>query len=330
MTIGSRTAPAPGAWPFFLEKEMNGLKLIAGNSNRSLAEKIAANLGVSLCEIDLDRFGDGEIRAKINENIRGVDVFIIQSTNPPAENLMELLILNDTCFRASAERITNVIPYYSYARQDRKDQPRVPITAKLVAKLVDVSGANRVLTMDLHSAQIQGFFDIQADNLFAAPVLLDYIKEKRIKDLTIVSPDVGGVKMGRAFAKRLNAELAIVDKRRSEKDKTEVMNVIGDVSGRNIVILDDMISSGSTLVHAARELERRGAASVMACATHPVFSADACANVMKSSLSEIIVANTLPFNTSLCPKVKVLDVSGILAETIHRIHSNESVSTLFV
>ena len=309
---------------------MNGLKLIAGNSNPSLAEKIAANLGVSLCEIEIDRFGDGEIRAKINENIRGVDVFIIQSTNPPAENLMELLILNDTCFRASAERITNVIPYYGYARQDRKDQPRVPITAKLVAKLIDVSGANRVLTMDLHSAQIQGFFDIQADNLFAAPVLLDYIKEKNIENLTIVSPDVGSVKMGRAFARRLNAELAIVDKRRSEKDKTEVMNVIGDVSGRNIVILDDMISSGSTLVHAARELDRRGAASVMACATHPVFSADACANVMKSSLSEVIVTNTLPFDTNRCPKVKVLDVSGILAETIHRIHSNESVSTLFV
>jgi len=309
---------------------MNGLKLIAGNSNPSLAEKIAANLGVSLCEIEIDRFGDGEIRAKINENIRGVDVFIIQSTNPPAENLMELLILNDTCFRASAERITNVIPYYGYARQDRKDQPRVPITAKLVAKLIDVSGANRVLTMDLHSAQIQGFFDIQADNLFAAPVLLDYIKEKNIENLTIVSPDVGSVKMGRAFARRLNAELAIVDKRRSEKDKTEVMNVIGDVSGRNIVILDDMISSGSTLVHAARELDRRGAASVMACATHPVFSADACANVMKSSLSEVIVTNTLPFDTNRCRKVKVLDVSGILAETIHRIHSNESVSTLFV
>jgi len=309
---------------------MNGLKIIAGSSNPSLAEKIAANLGVSLCEIELDRFGDGEIRAKINENIRGVDVFIIQSTNPPAENLMELLILNDTCFRASAERITNVIPYYGYARQDRKDQPRVPITAKLVAKLIDVSGANRVLTMDLHSAQIQGFFDIQADNLFAAPVLLDYIKEKNIENLTIVSPDVGSVKMGRAFARRLNAELAIVDKRRSEKDKTEVMNVIGDVSGRNIVILDDMISSGSTLVHAARELDRRGAASVMACATHPVFSADACANVMKSSLSEVIVTNTLPFDTNRCRKVKVLDVSGILAETIHRIHSNESVSTLFV
>jgi ribose-phosphate pyrophosphokinase len=309
---------------------MNSLKLIAGNSNRDLAERIAANLGVELCDIDLDRFGDGEIRAKINENIRGVDVFIIQSTNPPAENLMEMLILNDTCFRASAERITNVIPYYGYARQDRKDQPRVPITAKLVAKLIDISGANRVLTMDLHSAQIQGFFDIQADNLFAAPVLLEYIKTKQIHNLTIVSPDVGSVKMGRAFAKRLNAELAIVDKRRSEKDKTEVLNVIGEVEGRNVVILDDMISSGSTLLHATTEIARRGAESIMACATHPVFSGNACANVMKSSITEVIVTNTLPFDSSRCPKVKILDVSGILAETIHRIHSNESVSTLFV
>jgi len=309
---------------------MDGLKLIAGNSNRALAEKIGEYLGAELCDIELDRFGDGEIHAKINENIRGVDVFIIQTTNPPAENLIELLILNDTCFRASAGRITNVIPYYGYARQDRKDQPRVPITAKLVAKLIDVSGANRVLTMDLHSAQIQGFFDVPADNLFAAPVLLEYIKSRKMQDLTIVSPDVGSMKMGRAFAKRLNAELAVVDKRRSDKDKTEVMNVIGDVDGRNIVILDDMISSGSTLLQAAGELTLKGAASIMACATHPVFSGDACGKIMKSSISEVVVSNTLPFDPGRCPKVKVLDVSSILGEAILRIHSNESVSTLFV
>jgi ribose-phosphate pyrophosphokinase len=306
------------------------MKLIGGGSNADLAEKIARYLGVKLCDIDLDRFGDGEIRAKINENIRGVDVFIIQSTNPPAENLMELLILNDTCFRASAERITNVIPYYGYARQDRKDQPRVPISAKLVARLIDVSGANRVITMDLHSAQIQGFFDVQADNLFAAPVLLDYIRSKAIPDLTIVSPDVGSVKMGRAFAKRLNAELAIVDKRRSEKDKTEVLTIIGDVKGRNVVILDDMISSGGTLLNAASKLKEKGADTIVACATHPVFSGKACENIMKSQVSEVVVTNTLPFDTSCCPKVKVLDVSRILGEAIHRIHSNESVSTLFV
>jgi len=280
--------------------------------------------------VELSRFGDGEIRAKINENIRGVDVFIIQSTNPPAENLMELLILNDTCYRASAERITDVIPYYGYARQDRKDQPRVPITAKLVAQLIDVSRANRVLTMDLHSAQIQGFFDVQADNLFASPVMLEHIKGKNLPDLTIVSPDVGSLKMGRAFAKRLGAELAVVDKRRSAVDKTEVMNVIGDVDGRNVVILDDMISSGSTLLEATHAILNRGAKSVIACATHPVFSGDACKKFMDSPISEVIVTNTLPFDVNCCKKVKVVDVSGILGEAIHRIHSNESVSTLFV
>ncbi len=309
---------------------MNRLKLIAGGSNKVLAEKIADYLGVELCAVELSRFGDGEIRAKINENIRGVDVFIIQSTNPPAENLMELLILNDTCYRASAERITDVIPYYGYARQDRKDQPRVPITAKLVAQLIDVSGANRVLTMDLHSAQIQGFFDIQADNLFASPVMLEHIKARNIPNLLIVSPDVGSLKMGRAFAKRLGAELAVVDKRRSAVDKTEVMNVIGDVSGRNVVILDDMISSGSTLLQAATVIMKRGAKSIIACATHPVFSGDACNKFMDSPISEVIVTNTLPFDVNCCAKVKVVDVSGILGEAIHRIHSNESVSTLFV
>ncbi len=309
---------------------MNRLKLISGNSNIGLAEKIAEYLNITLCDVELERFGDGEIRARINENIRGVDVFIIQSTAPPAENLMELLILNDTCFRASAERITNVIPYYGYARQVRKDQPRVPITAKLCAKLIDVSGANRVLTMDLHSAQIQGFFEVQADNLFASPVLLDYIRSKEIPNLTIVSPDVGSLKMGRAFAKRLNADLAIVDKRRSDIDKTEVMNIIGEVAGKNIVILDDMISSASTLLEAAGEIERRGSSSIMACATHAVFSGNACQNIMKSSLKEVVVTNTLPFDSGRCPKVRVLDVSGILGEAIHRIHSNESVSTLFV
>ncbi|UCG52146.1 MAG: ribose-phosphate pyrophosphokinase [Candidatus Latescibacterota bacterium] len=309
---------------------MNRLKIISGNANRVLAEKIADYLGVQLCDVELDRFGDGEIRAKINENIRGVDVFIIQSTAPPAENLMELLILNDTCFRASAERITNVIPYYGYARQDRKDQPRVPITAKLVAQLIDVSGANRVLTMDLHSAQIQGFFDVQADNLFASPVMIEYIKSRNLPDPTIVSPDVGGLKMGRAFAKRLNAELAVVDKRRSAKDKTEVMNIIGEVEGRDVIILDDMISSASTLLEATAEIHKRGAKTISACATHPVFSGDSCKKIMDSPIQEVAVTNTLPFDTKCCSKVKILDVSGLLGEAIQRIHSSESVSHLFV
>ena len=309
---------------------MDRLTLIAGNSNRPLAEKIAGYLGIKLCDLILDRFGDGEIRAKINQNIRGVDVFIIQSTNPPAENLMELLILNDTCARASAARITNVIPYYGYARQDRKDQPRVPISAKLVAKCIEVAGADRVLTLDLHSTQVQGFFEIRADNLFASPVLLEHIRAKKFDDLTIVSPDVGAIKMGRAFAKRLNADLAIVDKRRSEKDKTQFMNLIGTVEGKNVVILDDMISSGSTLVEAATEIAKRGARSIMACATHAVFSGDACQRITDSPIEEIMVTNSLVFDTGRCAKVKVLDISELLGEAIRRIHADESVSTLFV
>jgi ribose-phosphate pyrophosphokinase len=310
---------------------MNGLKLISGNSNRPLAEKIASYLGVELCDITLDRFADGEIRAKINENIRGVDAFIIQSTNPPAENLMELLILIDTCFRASAERITSVIPYYGYARQDRKDQPRVPISAKLVANLLKVAGSNRVLTLDLHAAQIQGFFDIQADNLFVAPILLEYIEQKEIDNLVIVSPDVGSIKMCRAFAKRLEADLAIVDKRRSGKDTAEVMNVIGDVKDRNVVILDDMINTAGTLVEAAMEIHRRGAKSIIAAATHPVFSGPACTRIMDSPITEVVVTNSIDFTRQdECPKVKILDISSLMGEAIKRIHSNESVSTLFV
>jgi ribose-phosphate pyrophosphokinase len=310
---------------------MNSLKLISGNSNRPLSCKIAEYLGVELCNITLDRFSDGEIRAKINENIRGVDVFIIQSTNPPAENLMELLILIDTCFRASAERITSVMPYYGYARQDRKDQPRVPISAKLVANLLKVAGTDRVLTMDLHAAQIQGFFDVQADNLFVAPIFLDYIRAQKMENLTILSPDVGSIKMGRSFAKRLKAELAIVDKRRSDKDTAELMNVIGDVKGRNVVVLDDMINTAGTLVEAATEIDRRGAKSVIACATHPVFSDPSCERIMKSPIKEVVVTNSIPFNRcNECPKVKVLDISSILGEAIKRIHKNESVSTLFL
>jgi ribose-phosphate pyrophosphokinase len=310
---------------------MDGLKIISGNANRPLAEKIAGHLGTGLCDVTLDRFADGEIRAKINENIRGVDVFIVQSTQPPAENLLELLILINACFLASAERITVVVPYYAYARQDRKDQPRVPLTAKLVAKLIEVAGTNRILTLDLHSTQIQGFFDVQADNLFAAPILLEYIASLHKDNLMIVSPDVGGTKMGRAFAKRLNVDLAIVDKRRSDVDTTEVMNVIGDVEGKNVVILDDMISTASTLVKGARAIKKKGARSIAACATHPLFSADACKKVMDSPIEEVMVTNSIPFNRlDECPKVKVLDISELMAEAIKRIHYNESVSTLFV
>jgi ribose-phosphate pyrophosphokinase len=310
---------------------MDGLKIISGNSNRPLAEKVAHQLGLELCDVTLDRFADGEIRCKINENIRGVDVFIVQSTQPPAENLMELLILIDACFLASAERITVAIPYYGYARQDRKDQPRVPLTAKLVAKLIEAAGSNRALTLDLHSTQIQGFFNIQADNLFAAPVLLDYIRSLHVDNMMIVAPDVGSTKMGRAFAKRLNIDMAIVDKRRSAVDQTEVMNIIGDVRNKNVVILDDMVTTASTLVNGANAIAEAGAKSITACATHPVFAGEACRRVMESPIKEVVVTNSVPFDRmDQCPKVRVLDVSELIAEAIKRIHYNESVSTLFV
>jgi len=310
---------------------MDGLKIISGTSNPQLAAKISDHLGLELCDVTLDRFADGEIHAQLNENIRGVDVFLVQSTLPPAENLMELLILIDACFLASAERINVVTPYYGYARQDRKDQPRVPITAKLCAKLIEVAGANRILTLDLHSTQIQGFFDIQADNLFAAPVLLDYIKKLELPNPMIVSPDVGATKIGRAFAKRLDVDLAIIDKRRSEKDNVEVMNVIGDVDGMDVVILDDMISTAGTLVKGAAAIKEQGARTVRAMATHGVFAANALERITDSIVEEVVVTNSVPFNrTDECPKIKVLDISRLMAEAIKRIHYNESVSTLFV
>lgn len=310
---------------------MDGLKIIAGRSNRPLAEKIAEHMGVPLCDITLGRFADGEIHAQINENIRGVDVFIVQGTQPPAENIIELLILTDACFLASAERVTSVIPYFGYARQDRKDQPRVPISAKLMAKLIEVSGCDRVLTLDLHSTQIQGFFNVQADNLFAAPVLLEHIKTLERSNMMIVAPDMGSVKMGRAFAKRLNVDLAIVDKRRYGKDTTEVMNIIGDVRGKDVVILDDMISTAGTLVRGARAIAEKGARTITACATHPVFAGDALKNITQSPITEVVVTNSVPFTRfDECPKIKVLDISKMMAEAIKRIHYNESVSTLFV
>jgi ribose-phosphate pyrophosphokinase len=277
------------------------------------------------------RFSDGEIRINIHENIRGKDVFIIQPTLPPADNLLELLILIDACYRASANRITAVMPYYGYARQDRKDQPRVPITAKLVANLIETAGAHRVLALELHAAQIQGFFDIQVDNLFAAPVMLEYIREKKFGKLTVVSPDVGGIKMGRAFAKRLNANLAIVDKRRTGADESEVMNVIGEVAGSDIVILDDIISTAGTITQAAQVLKDAGAGRIMAMATHPVFSGQALERLQGSCIEETVVTNSIPFrNDGECDRIKVLDVAPLLGEAIRRIHTEESISMLFV
>ena len=307
------------------------IKLISGTANTDLTSRIASYLKTDLCDVSVGRFSDGEIRVSINENIRGNDIFIIQPTFPPAENLLELLVLIDACYRASANRITAVIPYYGYARQDRKDQPRVPITAKLVANLIETAGTSRVLALELHAAQIQGFFDVQVDNLFAASVILEYIKGKNLKDLTIVSPDVGGIKMGRAFAKRLNADLAIADKRRTGADASEVMNIIGEVKGSDIIILDDIISTAGTITTAAEALKAAGAGKIIAAATHPILSGKAIERLERSCIEEVVVTNSIPLNgKEKCKKIKVLDVSALLGEAIHRIHNDESISMLFI
>jgi ribose-phosphate pyrophosphokinase len=307
------------------------LKLIAGTANPELGKKISEYLKVPLCEVEIGHFSDGELKVRIEDNIRGRDIFIIQSTFAPADNLLELLLIVDACRRASAHRTTAVIPYYGYARQDRKDQPRVPISAKLVANLITTSGADRVLALELHAAQIQGFFDIQVDNLFAAPVLFEYIREKKLRNITVVSPDVGGIKMGRAFAKRLGANLAIVDKRRTSADNSEVMNIIGEVADSDIVILDDIISTAGTITQAAEVLKDAGARKIIAAATHPVFSGDAFEKIERSPIEEVIVTNSIPVKDGLpCSKIKVLDVSPLLGEAIRRIHTGESISNLFV
>ncbi len=306
------------------------LKILAGTANPELAKKIAAYLRVPLCDLEIGRFTDGEIKVRILDNIRGRDVFIIQPTFAPADNLMELLLLIDACRRASADRITAVIPYYGYARQDRKDQPRVPISAKLVANLITTAGSDRVLALELHAAQIQGFFDIQVDNLFAAPVLFEYIQGKNLENVTVVSPDVGGIKMGRAFAKRLGANLAIVDKRRTAADQSEVMNIIGEVKGSDIIILDDLISTAGTTTQAAAVLKKAGARRIIAAATHAVFAGETFARLESSAIEEVVVTNSLPIRECPeCRKITVLDVSPLLGEAIRRIHTGESISNLF-
>jgi ribose-phosphate pyrophosphokinase len=317
---------------FFVEEgAMDKMTIISGTGNPELAKKIADYLEIKLCDVENNRFSDGEISICIGENIRGKDVFIIQPTNPPSDNLLELLIMIDACRRASASRITAVIPYYGYARQDRKDRPRVPISAKLVANLITVAGTHRVLALELHAAQIQGFFDVQVDNLFAAPILLEYIKDRNYKNLTIVSPDVGGIKMGRAFAKRLSAGLAIADKRRTAADSSEIMNIIGDVKGKDIIILDDIISTAGTVTQAAEALKKSGAKRIMAAATHPVFSGKALEMLESSCIEEVVVTNSIPIkDDGRCSKIKVLDVSPLLGEAIRRIHREESISILFI
>jgi ribose-phosphate pyrophosphokinase len=306
------------------------MKIFAGRANRALAEEMARFLGTELGDCEITQFSDGEIFVKINENVRGVDVFIVQPTFPPAENLLELLIMIDAASRASASRITAVLPYYGYARQDRKDQPRVAISAKLVANLITVAGANRVLTVDLHAGQIQGFFDIPLDHLFASPVIIDYFKGLEIGDLAVVSPDMGSVQMARAVAKRMGAPLALVDKRRPKPNVSEVMNVIGEVEGRNLIILDDLIDTGGTIVEAAAALKEKGAKEIYVGCTHGILSGNALERIQKSPVTELVITNTVPLDDGRkCGKVRVLSVAPLLGEAVRRIHNGESVSSLF-
>lgn len=310
------------------------LRLLSGNSNRSLAEAIATYLKRKLCVATVSGFSDGETWVEIQENVRGADVFVIQSTCHPAnEHIMEMLIMIDALKRASADRITAVIPYYGYARQDRKVSPRTPISSKLVADLITAAGANRVLTMELHAGQIQGFFDIPVDHLFAKPVLIDYVKERFPRErVVIVAPDAGGAERARSFAKLLDVPMALIDKRRPRPNVSEVMNIVGDVEGRNAVIVDDIIDTGGTMVKAAEALMASKAASVCACATHAVLSGSAIKMIGESMIEELIVTDTIPINNNSpeSKKIKVLSVAPLLGEAIKRIHDADSVSSLFV
>lgn len=311
---------------------MDKLAIFSGNANLELANDICKNLKVKLQDALVGRFSEGEIRVKINENVRGKDVFIVQPTCPPAnDNLMELLIMIDAMRRASANRITAVIPYFGYARQDRKDQPRVPITAKLVANLLTTSGANRVLTMDLHAGQIQGFFDIPVDHLFSVGVFVDYFSKMNVKDLITVSPDVGSIKMARAYAKRISAGLAIIDKRRVSPEKAEVMHILGEVEGKNVIIVDDMVATASSLIEAVVALKKANAKTIYAAVAHGVLSGPAIERIDQcKGLEKLLISDSIPLPPEKKnSKIQVLSVAGLLAEAIKRIHNEESVSCLF-
>ena len=308
------------------------MKLLTGNSNPPLAQAIAAYLELPLTDASVRRFADEEVFVEIHENVRGEDVFVIQPTCRPVDTtLVELLLMIDAFKRSSARRITAVLPYFGYARQDRKDKPRVPISAKLVACLLERAGANRIIALDLHAAQIQGFFDVPVDHLFFRPVVIDYFKQQPTSDLTIVSPDAGGVERARSIAKRLNAPLAIIDKRREEANVAEVMNVIGDVSGKNCLIIDDLIDTAGTLVKGADALLDYGAASVSACATHAVLSGPAVERIQNSRVKELVVSNSIPLTpeAAACSKIRQLCVAGLLARAIQSVHEETSVSMLF-
>ncbi len=310
---------------------INGLKIFSGTANPDLAKKICEFLKVPLGDLMVSRFSEGEIRIKINEDVRGRDIFIVQPTCPPVnDNVIELLIMIDAFRRASARRITAVLPYYGYARQDRKDQPRVPITAKLMANIITTAGADRVLSMDLHAQQIQGFFDIPVDHLYALPVIVNYVRQKNLKDLMVVSPDVGGIKMARAFAKALGTDLAVVDKRRWGPNEVEVMNLIGEVKGRSVLIPDDMISTGGSMVQAVGAILKAGATEVYACCSHGILSGNAVQNLQNSPLKEVIITDSIPLPPEKrVPKITVLPVGPLLGDAIMRIHNEQSISSLF-
>jgi ribose-phosphate pyrophosphokinase len=314
-------------------KQVNrDLKVFSGNANQPLAQEICDHLNIPLGKINLTKFSDGELYCQILENVRGKDVFLIQPTCMPVnKNLMELLIMIDAFKRSSATRITSVIPYYGYGRQDRKDKPRVPISSKLVADLLTAAGTDRILSMDLHAGQIQGFFDIPVDHLYAAPVLVEYLKNLNIPDLTVVSPDAGGVERARGYAKRLDADLAIIDKRRFAPNEAEVLHIIGQVSGRNLIICDDMIDTAGTLVNTVHALRKKKVGKIIACATHGILSGPAIERLRNAPIDEIVLTNTVPLESSkILPNMKILSVGSLLGAAIQSIHEETSVSNLFV
>lgn len=307
---------------------MSDLKIFSGRLSGYLGKKICGRLDMNRGKCSLRTFSDGEIWVKYNENIRGSDVFIIQSTIPPADNLMELLIMIDAAKRASAKRVNAVIPYFGYARQDRKDQPRVSITAKLVANMITKAGADRVITMDLHASQLQGFFDLPVDHLYGSAVFMKKFLKEKIPDLAVASPDVGGIKMARAYAKRLHADLILIDKRRPKPNVAEVMNIIGEVKGKNVLIIDDLIDTGGTFVNAVNALKNEGAKEIYGACTHAVFSGESLERINKSALKKLYVSDTLPM-THTSPKIEVVSVADIFAESIWRTNKNKSISSLF-
>jgi ribose-phosphate pyrophosphokinase len=308
----------------------HGLKLLSGTANRVLAEEIAGHLGIELCRVNLGRFADGEISVRIDENVRGNDVFILQPTNPPAENIMELLLLIDAARRASAARITCVMPYYGYARQDRKDQPRVPIGAKLMANMIMAAGVDRVLGVDFHQHQLQGFFDVPVDHLYAMPVFTAHYRKMQLHDPVVVAPDVGSAKMARGFAKRLNATLAIIDKRRPQPNVSEVVNVVGDVEGHDCILVDDMIDTAGTVTEASRALKTLGAQDIYICATHALLSGPAKSRINDSPIKEVAVTDTIAIADERKPRqLVVLSVGELLSKAIRFTHAEQSVSSLF-